>query len=318
MLVRVDGIGDALACVPLVAALRDAGHALGALLTTRNAEVFAERTFEAVHVVERIPWPRHGYTRSTWHPALARARQLQYDIALIASEEPDAYTFARHAGIAQRIGFHNGMQKPLKSWWVRHQLTRAIYRPAGHPAHPRHEVEVMYELGRNLHRESEPTRHAKRLRELVLDQDVGSSQTPAVQVTSKWLSSSRDEALIRSWFASLSAAAPWAGFCSQEERALGERLGAAAGLRMRYFGSVKEWKEAIAGASYLITPDTGAAHVAGMVAVPSTDLFEPAGFAEEAARWAPWCGSRALRAFPLDHAACKDFATTLLTDWRRA
>jgi hypothetical protein len=36
LLVRLDGIGDALVCAPLVAALRDAGHELGAVFSTRN------------------------------------------------------------------------------------------------------------------------------------------------------------------------------------------------------------------------------------------------------------------------------------------
>jgi ADP-heptose:LPS heptosyltransferase len=72
LLVRLDGIGDALVCAPLVAALRDAGHELGALLTTRNQTVFAERAFERVHAVERIPWPRHGATPESRARALVR------------------------------------------------------------------------------------------------------------------------------------------------------------------------------------------------------------------------------------------------------
>ena len=41
LLVRTDGVGDALVCAPLLAALRDAGHEVGALLSTRNAEADA-------------------------------------------------------------------------------------------------------------------------------------------------------------------------------------------------------------------------------------------------------------------------------------
>jgi ADP-heptose:LPS heptosyltransferase len=70
LLVRGDGIGDALVCAPLVAALRDAGHEIGALLSTRNRYAFAERTFARVHVLERIPWPRHGSTKITYRAAL--------------------------------------------------------------------------------------------------------------------------------------------------------------------------------------------------------------------------------------------------------
>jgi ADP-heptose:LPS heptosyltransferase len=316
--VRVDGIGDALACVPLLASLRAAGHRLGALLTTRNAEVFAPRAFERVHVVERIPWPHHGYTETSWNTALRGAQEARYDIALVASEEPAAYSFARRAGISRRIGFHNGLQKPLKSWWARRQLTRAIYRPATQAARPRHEAEVMYELGRGLHAESEPTHDPSVLRELILEHEVVRSGDPAIQITSKWLSPSRGEDAVRPWFAQLAAAARWSGFCSHVERALGERLGAAAGLEMRYFDSVKEWKEAIAAAPYLITPDTGAAHVAGMLCVPCTDIFETSDYAVQAARWSPWCGAHVLRAFPADNAGVAEFARVLAADRRRA
>jgi len=41
LLVRLDGIGDAAVCAPLLLALRDAGHEVGAALTTRNAGLFA-------------------------------------------------------------------------------------------------------------------------------------------------------------------------------------------------------------------------------------------------------------------------------------
>ena len=265
--------------------------------------------------MERIPWPKHGYTKGTWELALGDARRVRYDIALIASEEPAAYRFARRAGIPQRRGFHNGLQKPLKSFWVRRQLTDAIYRPA-HQPRPRHEVEVMYDLGRSLVTSARPSKDAPLFRELLLEQPVRVTQMPAVQVTRKWLSPSRDEALVRAWFEELAAAGPWAGFCSTEERPLGERLGERAGLRMLYFESVKEWKTAIAAAPYVITPDTGAAHLAGMLCIECTDIFEAAGFSVHAARWSPWCGKHVVRAFPSDRNGLKTFARGLLEDWR--
>ncbi len=58
LLVRLDGIGDALVCTPLIAALRAAGHELGLALSDRNADIFAPQTATATHVLERIPWPR--------------------------------------------------------------------------------------------------------------------------------------------------------------------------------------------------------------------------------------------------------------------
>ena len=44
LLVRLDGIGDALVCTPLILALRDAGHEVNLALSDRNAAVFAPGT----------------------------------------------------------------------------------------------------------------------------------------------------------------------------------------------------------------------------------------------------------------------------------
>ncbi|MBC5815742.1 MAG: hypothetical protein GIW97_04290 [Candidatus Eremiobacteraeota bacterium] len=297
MLVRVDGIGDALACTPLIAALRDAGHSVSAVLTTRNAEIFAPRTFERVHVLERIPWPKHGYTQQTWEPALADAKVAHYDIALVASEEPQAYTFARLAGIPQRVGFHNGWQKPFKSWWARRELTAAIDRPAAQPSRPRHEVETLFQLGRGLHSEQYPTKERNRLRSLILEQEIEPSGAQVVQVTSKWLSPKRTPEVVRAWLGKLGAHG-WSGLCARSEQELGKELGERAALQMRYCDSVVDWKNVIAGAAHLLTPDTGAAHVAGMVGVRCTDLFETRNYEAQVRQWAPWATVCTIAEFP--------------------
>ena len=185
LLVRSDGIGDALVLAPLVAALRDAGHTLGAVLSTRNAEAFAPGVFAAVHVLERIPWPRHGSTPQSYAQALAEARAQRYDVALIASEEPEAYTFPRAANIPQRIGFANGFEKPLKSAWVLAQVTRALTRPASAQRAQEHEVETLFRLGKNLHAEPHPTRDAARLRPLVVAATAAHGGV-VFQLTPKW------------------------------------------------------------------------------------------------------------------------------------
>ena len=312
-MIRVDGIGDALACVPLIAALREAGHSVSALLTTRNADIFAPRTFERVHVVERIPWPKHDYTRETWNLALPEARKERYEVALVASELPAAYVFARRAGIADRRGFHNGLQKPFKSFWARRQLTEAIYRPA-HASHPRHEVEVMYDLGRRLQLHSEPSKDPQIFRRLLIEGPAEPRNVPVVQVTRKWLTGSRSAEMVRAWFSEMVADQPIEGFCSSEERELGERIGSASGLEMRYFQTVREWKTAVAAAPYVITPDTGAAHLAGMLGIRCTDIFEPRNFEIQAARWSPWAAPHVVRSFPTDAQGEKNFAAQLLQD----
>ena len=142
LLVRLDGIGDALACTPLIAALRDAGHELGVALTRRNAAIFARGTFRWTHVLARNPWPAHGHDPADVEQLLGRAREIGYEVALVASEEPDAYEMARKAA-PHTVGFTNGWEKPLKTLRVRRRLNRAIVRSASLLRHTQHEVETL-------------------------------------------------------------------------------------------------------------------------------------------------------------------------------
>src|ERR1700682_580704 len=54
--------------------------------------------------------------------------------------------------------------------------------------------------------------------------------------------------------------------------------------------SLSEWKALIAGAAAVVTPDSGASHVAGMLGVPAVVLFPPGKAPAHAAargrRWA--------------------------------
>ena len=288
LLVRVDGIGDALACAPLVAALRNAGHEVGALLSTRNRHAFAERSFEHVHTVERIPWPRHGVTPASRQAALDEVRALDYDVALIASEEVDAYAFARDAGIRQRTGFVNGWEKPFKTIAVRRRLTEAIWRPASAARAREHEVETLFRLGAGLHGEMLPTRNLARLRPLVLDAEPPSHGRVILQLDAKFVSSGIDIAT----FITVARAIEAGG---HKIRAVGadEDFNAAyaarSGLTSEHPATLGDWKALIAGASAVVTPDSGAAHVAGMIGVPAVVLFARGPSAErDAARWRPW------------------------------
>jgi ADP-heptose:LPS heptosyltransferase len=289
LLVRSDGIGDALALTPLVAALRDAGHTLGAVLSTRNRDVFAPGTFERVHVLERIPWPRHGSTPETYGRALADARSGRYDVALIASEEPEAYRFARAAGIPVRVGFTNGLEKPLKSAWCALQLTRTVARPASARKQFEHEVEALFRLGRGLHDEAFPTRDVARLRPLVAGAGVPPHGRVVVQLTPKFYALGlRDDAL-HGGIRALAQSVPVVGVAGPAEADVGRGAASASGIDVVVTESLEQWKALIAGARAVVTPDGGAAHVAGMTGAGCIDLF-PDGpdVASALQRWYPW------------------------------
>jgi ADP-heptose:LPS heptosyltransferase len=302
LLVRSDGIGDALALVPLVAALRGAGHDVGAVLSTRNAETFSSTALDRTHVLARRPWPAHGSTSAEYAAAVSDVRSAGYDIALVASEEPEMYRLARDARIPQRIGFTNGLEKPLKSVWARAQLTRAVVRPASPGgAHP-HEVETMFALGHSLMYEPEPTRDVARLRPLVVDGlPSGVSQTLVLQLSPKFA----DRGIDRLAYVAIANAlradgAEVVAYASSGDRVFAEAFVFETGIEVTIGAPVVAWKDAIASARAVVTPDCGAAHVAGMLGIPTIVLFPPSTHvARDIARWSPWAAPhRALIATP--------------------
>lgn len=288
LIVRADGIGDALACAPLVAALRGAGHTLGIVLGTRNRDIYARRAFESVHVLERIPWPRHGSTGPSRVAALRDARAQRYDVAVIASEEMEAYRFAARAGIASRAGFINGWEKPLKTLRVRALLSRAVVRSASAGRAREHEVETIFRLGAGLHTETAPTRDVARLAPLILDDRVPLQGHVVVQVTAKFATDGLD----RDAYAALVRALQARGHAvllAGDEREIARGIAEATGAAAEPAGGVVAWKARIAGARALVSPDSGAAHVAGMLGVPCVDCFPPrASTARDVLRWRPW------------------------------
>jgi ADP-heptose:LPS heptosyltransferase len=288
LLSRIDGVGDALACAPLVAALRDVGHEVGALLVPRNRDAFAPNTFAHVHVVERIPWPRHGLSPGSRADALSEARSVGYDVALIASEEPDAYAFARDAGISRRVGFTNGWEKPFKTLRLRPLLTRAIVRPASSSRAREHEVETLFRLGEGFHPETEPTRALTRLRPLVLEAEPKRHGAIAVQLNAKFVSAGIDIAAFAEIVRDLSIRGHSVAAISDDD-VFGTAFATRAATTFVHPSDLSEWKALIAGARAVVTPDSGASHVAGMLGVPTVVLFPSGGRSlDDVARWRPW------------------------------
>ncbi len=285
---RADGIGDALCCVPLLAALRDAGHTVGAVLGTRNATVFARRALSAVHVLERIPWPQHGSTAESRRAALAEVRAAAYDVALIASEEMEAYEFARDAGIARRTGYANGWEKPFKTVRIRTLVTKMLVRPASAARANEHEVETLFRLGAPLCAEPTPSRDAARLAPLVLDLPARAHGGIVLQVTRKLARDGLDARTYVALARELGARGVRVLAAGDEPDTVAA-VARASGAEARDALDLSAWKACIAGARALVTPDSGAAHVAGMLGVPCVDCFPMrATTARDIVRWHPW------------------------------
>jgi ADP-heptose:LPS heptosyltransferase len=51
---------------------------------------------------------------------------------------------------------------------------------------------------------------------------------------------------------------------------------------------MSSWLGTLAAAGAVVTPDTGAAHAAGILGVPVVDLFEQERYAQLSRQWRPW------------------------------
>lgn len=296
VLIRVDAIGDALVATPLMAALRENGHELGIVLSNANAGIFDERALSWRHVLDRIAWPKHGSTETSYARTLSELRRVSYDVALIASEEPEAYVIARQAAIPVRVGFHNGWQKPLKSLWVSAQCTRAIYRPAWAPLAREHEVETLYKLGKGF-APPPPPRDRARLAPLLLAIVPDRDSTVVIQVTPKWRASGVSDAALVGAMRALSSR-DLRAVAVQSEKDYAAVIAAQASVELELFTSLEPWKVAVARAALILTPDTGSAHLAGMLGTPCVDCFPAEDFALREKRWSPWAAPYIPLAFP--------------------
>jgi ADP-heptose:LPS heptosyltransferase len=314
LLVRLDGIGDAAVCVPLVAALRDAGHDVGVALTTRNAGIFAPQAIVAEHVLERISWPAHGSTPESTARARDEIAAMKYDVALIASEEPEAYELA--APIPQRVGFTTGLARPFKSLWVRGRTTRTVSRSQRVGGEDAHEAEVLFRLGAGFVRHEKPSADCWALRTLLIEgpnilttRDArNGSNVITVQVGPKWLKAGVAPDVLRTVVSRLAGYGRIVAAPSEVEE-----MHRVTGLAPETFEDTRSWVETLAGSMTVVTVDTGAAHVAGMSCGRVIDVFPDANFEAQVRRWRPWASPyRVFRASEVDGGPNSRFIEAIL------
>jgi ADP-heptose:LPS heptosyltransferase len=297
LLVRLDGIGDALVCVPALEALRAAlpGAEFGAVCSPRNAALFSRSRVANVHVLA-------GEDRGAVAALAAELRSRAYTDALVATEETAGYTLAARSGARRRVGFWHRFEKPFKSVWQFAHLTAAVYRPAAWVGEPEHEVNEMHGLALRLGASPTPSTDACALR-LWLDVDAApphdTAGALALQIASKWFARGWDARAVAAMAVAaletsplrrcvLLAAPDDAGHAQAVMEAVPAGLRENGAIRFAASGALRRWLGAIASASALLTPDTGAAHAAGMLGVPVVDVFEEERFAQLSRRWRPW------------------------------
>jgi ADP-heptose:LPS heptosyltransferase len=87
---------------------------------------------------------------------------------------------------------------------------------------------------------------------------------------------------------------------AERESAFARAFTELAGYPVETFAALLPWKSAIAAARAIVAPDSGAAHVAGMVGTPVVSCFAREAFALQSKRWAPWAAAH--RMLPMQNA----------------
>lgn len=289
LVIRLDGIGDALALTPLLAALRECGARIDLVLRQENADIFTEAAARTVYLA---PFELRCSTRSNLAKIARFGSELaarRYDVILVATEDPGGYRLAKTIGSPSRIGFANGFAKPMKTLWVRSMLTTTLYRPAGFDRHDRHECETLFELGRSMLGGRVPSRDAATLWPLVLPLQPRREPHIAVQVTQKWLQFGASPAAISRLLQRLARERSVRAIASSSERALADAIESDSGIAVERFDALGPWKESIGAAQVVVAPDSGATHVGGMLGTPTVAVFAAGkNFERQVARWHPW------------------------------
>lgn len=292
LLVRLDGVGDAALCIPALEGMRRAFPTarFGAVCSGANATLFSD-------LVERI----HVYREDL--PAAVLRDELQacgYTRALIATEEVAGYRLARLSGAPARAGFWHGAQKPFKSIWQRSQVSAAVFRPAAWTRSPEHEVTTLYRLAEALGASppapDDPASLRGWLRVELSEQARDASGALGVQVSPKLLTAGWGPASLAQLVtvmlerSGLDRAVLLAS--SQDESLACAVLEHMRSGRARVLAtlSLPRWLGVLDSLAVLVTPDTGAAHVAGMLGSGVVDLFDEPDFKRLSQQWHPWAG----------------------------
>jgi ADP-heptose:LPS heptosyltransferase len=184
------------------------------------------------------------------------------------------------------------------------QVTDAVYRPAAWVSEPEHEVAAIYRLAERLGAAQPIPVDPATLRVWIdVAEDAallgGGAQTLAFQVTQKLAGHGWDPRALAAFASVVLDASPpcrivFLASASDEglARSIMEHMRrddvASGRVMLAPPGPMRTWLAAIASAAALVTPDTGAAHAAGILGVPVVDLFDADRFEQLSRQWRPW------------------------------
>lgn len=229
-----------------------------------------------------------------------------YTKALVATEEVAGYQIGRLSGAPQRAGFWHRLHKPFKSFWQRSQVTAAVYRPAAWKRTPEHEVQTIYRLAVALGAQAPAPRDAQSLRSWlqVEPSDVSRAARGAIgfQITPKLVTKGLGPSTLATVVVEalvalggrrgilIASAADESLACAIFEHAPAAQKNSGL-LTLAASLSLPQWLGVLDAVDALVTPDTGAAHVAGMLGNRLIDIFNEDDYERLEPQWHPWAGS---------------------------
>ncbi|HVN69246.1 MAG TPA: glycosyltransferase family 9 protein [Candidatus Binatia bacterium] len=289
LIIRLDAIGDALALTPLLAALQRRSIAADVLLSEASAGVFSSRAARAI-VARAVALRSSATSNLTEIERLGRElRERNYGCVLVATEDPAGYRLAGAIGAPKSVGFADPWGKPFKTIWSRRLVRRTIYRSAGLDRRAPHECEVLFRLGSDLVGDESPTRDASVLRPLVLEREPEPDERVAIQITDKWERLGIPFEQVVEMIRRVAATGEPHLLSAANEASYAQRVADATGLAVSRFAEIEAWKAAIGAAPAIVTPDSGALHVAGTIGTPVVAVFPgQRSYALQVARWSPW------------------------------
>lgn len=290
-ILRLDALGDNLLSTPSIVRLKQGLPQAEPVVFTHRVCAPVFRQLAEVQIVE----PQHSSLEIA-----ERLIELKPQAVLVYSEKRRAGEAARRSGCGLRLGFDPGWSQPLKSLWTRvgfhHRVAtqNSLKSTSGC-----HEVERYCALvdrlleirGVNLEALQPPPKiwfpiAAKvqenadgRLAQLGLERPVG------LQVTPKFSLHGWGPQQLRELFGRLPE--PRLLFYGPGEVQWVEQY--LADLAPSYCSQdLEEYGAMLARCRVLITPDTGAVHVASGVGTPVVDIFPSQNWEHCTPRWRPW------------------------------
>lgn len=271
--VRLDALGDTLLSTPALAALQAARPEVELRLF---ASAVGAPILESLGEVVVVP--------ADWSAGrlAAAIREGQPQAVAVLTEKRRGLAAAYRSKAPMRLGFDPGRSQPLKAVWLRLALTHRCAYPNNLELDPGlHEVERYHRLLAPLGPLPEPG-------PLRLGRSF--PRPPAgpigLQLTPKWCLDDWSPQLVLTLLDRLPD--PALVLYGPGEREWAEKLLGEHPVERAFHPDLMDYAAAVAGCSLLLTPDTGAAHVAAAVGTPVVDVFREAHHQHCVRRWRPW------------------------------